>query len=234
MSTVLDNAVTGIASVDKYHPALRKHLPYIREMAGIAETMGPLSANDFSAESGFQAFLDDCVVCHAPGVYSVAYLSPLYCAEILKEVKKFPHTVNLEEPEDAQIPEVVFQNEHPVLFEVFRAFWHDAAIPLAKVLFGLEPDHLTTVQAACYKPTETPQGHWHTDHDSDVTLVVALNEDLKGGGTMVYQGPYKPLLEVPQNPVGHAMFFLGKTTQHYGLPVIEGERHLLVHWSEIK
>ncbi|MCO4372749.1 hypothetical protein MTR10_11940, partial [Staphylococcus agnetis] len=99
MSRVLDHAVTGIASVDKYHPLLREHLPYIKEMAELAEVQGPITAADFSDSSGFQKFLDDCVVCHAPGVYSVAYLAPRYCAEILKEVKKFPHTVNDEEPE---------------------------------------------------------------------------------------------------------------------------------------
>lgn len=234
MSRVLDHAVTGIASVDKYHPLLREHLPYIKEMAEIAETQGPITAADFSDSSGFQRFLDDCVVCHAPGVYSVAYLSPRYCAEILKEVKKFTHTVNDEEPEEAQIPEVVFQNDHPVLFEVFRSFWHDAAIPLSKVLLGLAPENLTTVQAAQYLPNGISRGHWHIDQDSDVTLVVALNDDHKGGGTMVYRGPFAPAVEVPQNETGWAMLFCGKTTQHYGIPVTEGERNLLVHWSEIK
>ncbi|AKG94349.1 hypothetical protein VO98_035 [Pseudomonas phage phiPsa17] len=234
MSRVLDHAVTGIASVDKYHPLLREHLQYIKEMAELAETQGPITAACFSESSGFQKFLDDCVVCHAPGVYSVAYLSPRYCAEILKEVKKFPHTVNDEEPEEAQIPEVVFQNEHPVLFEVFRSFWADAGVTLAKVLLGLDPVNLTTCQAAQYVPTGISRGHWHIDQDSDVTLVVALNDDHKGGGTMVYRGPFAPAVEVPQNETGWAMLFCGKTTQHYGIPVIEGERNLLVHWSEIK
>ncbi|WPK27820.1 hypothetical protein [Pseudomonas phage phiPstE] len=60
------------------------------------------------------------------------------------------------------------------------------------------------------------------------------DHSLKGGGTMVYRGPFAPAVEVPQNETGWAMLFCGKTTQHYGIPVIEGERNLLVHWSEIK
>lgn len=234
MSTVLSNAVTGIASVDKYHPLLREHLFILKEMAEYAEEHGGITPADFDESSQWQAFLNDCVICHAPGVYSVAYLSPKYCAEILHEVSKFKHVVNEDEPLDAQIPEVVFQNEHKVLYEVFRSFWADAGVAYAKVLMNLEPANLTSVQAACYEPQEIDRGHWHIDQDSDVTLVVALNDDHEGGGTMAHQGPFAMPIKVPQNEVGWAMFFKGKTTLHYGLPVTKGERHLLVHWSEIK
>lgn len=234
MSTVLSKATTGIASVDKYHPLLRKHLATLKEMAAWAEDNGGITPRDFSEVSDWQKFLDDCVICHAPGIYSVAYLHPGYCADVLEEVRKFTHEPNSEEPEEAQIPEVVFQSDHKVLWEVFRSFWADAGLAYAKVLFNLEPDVLTSVQAACYEVSETPRGHWHTDRDSDVTLVVALNDDHEGGGTMVHQGPFAMPVEVPQNEPGWAMFFRGKTTLHYGLPVTEGGRHLLVHWSEVK
>lgn len=242
MSTVLTKATTGIASQDKYHPALKRvhekfaasNLEILKEMAAYAEDNGGISADKFKEGSAWAAFLNDCVICHAPGVYSVAYLHPAYCKDILHEVAKFKHTPNEDEPPEAQIPEVVFGNEHKVLYEVFRSFWHDAGLAYAKVLLNMEPDVLVTVQAALYAPSETPRGHWHTDRDSDVTLVVALNDDHEGGGTMVAQGPFFPDLLVPQNETGWAMLFKGKTTLHYGLPVTEGERHLLVHWSEIK
>jgi len=234
MSTVLTKAVTGIASVNKYHPLLIHHLFILKEMAQYAEDNGGISPAEFSESSQWQKFLDDCVICHAPGIYSVAYLSPSYCQDLIHEVSKFSHEPNLEEPSEAQIPEVVFQSEHKVLYEVFRSFWADAGMAYAKVLFNLEPDVLTSVQAARYEVSETPRGHWHTDRDSDVTLVVALNDDHQGGGTMAHQGPFAMPIEVPQNEPGWAMFFRGKTTLHYGLPVTEGERHLLVHWSEVK
>ncbi|MGV8919574.1 MAG: hypothetical protein ACOH2R_17535, partial [Pseudomonas sp.] len=103
-----------------------------------------------------------------------------------------------------------------------------------RLLLNMAPENLRTVQAALYKPSEIAKGHWHHDQDSDVTLVVALNDDLTGGGTMAHQGPFVPPVKVPQNDVGWGMLFLGKTTLHYGLPVETGERHLLVHWSETK
>lgn len=242
MSTVLTKATTGIASQDKYHPMLKHFNPMyavtnlviLKEMAEYAEENGGISADKFKRESAWSSFLNDCVICHAPGVYSVAYLHPAFCRDILHEVSKFKHVPNDEEPEEAQIPEVVLESEHKVLYEVFRSFWHDAGLAYAKVLLNLEPDVLVSVQAAVYAPSETPRGHWHTDRDSDVTLVVALNDDHEGGGTMVAQGPFGPDLKVPQNETGWAMLFKGKTTMHYGLPVTEGERHLLVHWSEVK
>lgn len=234
MSRVFSEATTGIASADKYHPFLRQHRLTLLEMARYAEdNMGVLPA-DVLERDDFTEFLRDCVVCHAPGVYSVAYLHPTFCKAVMHEVAKFEHVVNLEEPEEARIPEVVFQNEHPVFFEVFRSFWHDVGIPYAKVLLNLDPQKLTTVQAAVYRPAEIPRGHWHTDHDSDVSLVVALNDDLVGGGTAVHRGPYVEPLIVEQNLTGWGMLFLGKTNLHYGLPTLEGERHLLVHWSELK
>ncbi len=234
MSTVLTKATTGIASVDKYHPLLREHLETLKEMAAYAEDNGGINPSKFSESSSWQKFLDDCVVCHAPGIYSVAYLHPGYCRDIKHEMGKFVFEPNLEEPLEAQIPEVTLQDEHKVLFEVFRSFWADAGIAYAKVLFNLEPENLTSVQAARYEPSETPRGHWHTDRDSDVTLVVALNDDHVGGGTMAAQGPFFPDVMVPQNEPGWGMFFKGKTTLHYGLPVTEGCRQLLVHWSEVK
>ncbi|WP_053269405.1 hypothetical protein [Pseudomonas chlororaphis] len=42
------------------------------------------------------------------------------------------------------------------------------------------------------------------------------------------------LMEGRKVPVGHGMFFNGKANRHYGMPVTEGERNLLVHWSEVK
>lgn len=234
MSRVFTNATTGIASRDKYHPFLKEHHGALLEMARYAEDNMGITPDDIRDRDDFKQFLEDCVVCHAPGVYSVAYLHPKYCADILHEIAKFNHEPNLEEPLEAQIPEVVLQEEHPVFYEVFRAFWHDVGVAYAKVLLNLDPQKLTSIQAAVYKPSETPRGHWHNDQDSDVTLVVALNDDHQGGGTMVRLGPYVQPLMVEQNLTGWAMLFMGKTHLHYGLPVETGERHLLVHWSELK
>lgn len=234
MSRVFTKATTGIASQDKYHPFLRQHHATLLELAAFAEENRGITAKEIAWKPEWLQFLEDCVVCHAPGVYSVAYLHPSYCKDIIHEVSKHAHEVNQDEPEEAQIPEVVLQNAHPVFYEVFRSFWHEVGVAYSKVLLNLDPQELTSVQAALYRPSEIPRGHWHIDQDSDVTLVVALNDDLTGGGTMVHRGPFADPIEVEQNLTGWGMLFLGKTTLHYGLPVLTGDRHLLVHWSELK
>lgn len=230
---VLNQMTLGIPSANKYSPWLRQHLSMIKEMAEYSEDVEPITGRLWSKNSAWAGVVEG-ITQHGPGVYSFPYLNPAFCEALLLELGGLDYTVNEEEPVEAQIPEVVLQELCPVLYEVFRAFWFDAAIPLSKLLFGLVPDKLTTVQAAKYTLENTSRGHWHTDQDSDVTLVVALSNDHEGGGTEVYQGPFRDTIVVPQLPVGHAMFFNGKANQHYGLPVTQGERNLLVHWSETK
>ena len=150
------------------------------------------------------------------------------------ELDCMEYSVNEEEPLEAQIPEVTFLTECKPLFDCLHSLWANAGIPLAKVLLGQDPSALKTIQAARYTPENTPRGHWHIDQDSDCTLVVALTETHEGGGTRVHAGPFENSVFVPQLPVGHAMFFNGKAHRHYGCAVTNGERNLLVHWSEIK
>lgn len=234
MTQVYTKATTGIASFDKYHPFVRDHYQTLKAMAEWAENNDGLDPETLLGNPEWRKAIEECVVCHAVGVYSVAYFAPWFCKDIIQEVSKFTYTANLEEVQEAQIPEVVLQNECKAFYEVFRSFWHDLGVIYSKILLALDPQILTTVQAALYRPSETPRGHWHVDQDSDVTLVVALNEDLTGGGTMVYRGPFVSPVEVEQNLPGWGMLFCGKTNLHYGLPVTSGERHLLVHWSEFK
>lgn len=105
---------------------------------------------------------------------------------------------------------------------------------LAYILTGLSTGSCVSIQAAKYRPYNTPHGCWHTDRDSEMTLVVALSDDHKGGGTEVYQGPLKETIVVPQLAKGWGMLFPGRTNEHMGLPVTEGTRHLLVHWYALE
>lgn len=230
---VLSKALTAYPSMDKYHPDLRRILDTIKEMAEHAESVHPISGVDYTAPSEWGQAMS--VVTHyGHGVYSFPYLSEVFCRDLMLELDCMTYAVNDEESEEAQIPEVTFATECPVLYECLRSLWHNAGIPMAKVLMGIDPSELRTVQAAQYTVENTPRGNWHTDRDSDVTLVVALTGTHTGGGTLVHTGPFEPNILVPQLPVGHGMFFNGKAHRHYGMPVTEGERNLLVHWSEVK
>lgn len=233
MTHVLSKPLTAIPSMDKYASRLRKRLDVLKEMAEYAEGVNPVSTEDYALASDWSDALRP-ITQHAPGVFSFPYLAPEFCKDLMLELDCMNYVVNEAEPEEAQIPELVFAHHCPSLHECLRALWHDAGITLAKVLFGQDPHKLRTIQAAKYTPENTPGGHWHADNDSDVTMVVALTNDHIGGGTKVHLGPFSKSVVVPQLPVGHAMFFNGKSMRHYGLPVTSGERNLLVHWSEVK
>ncbi|KPA96926.1 hypothetical protein [Pseudomonas asplenii] len=233
MSHILSKAVTAVPSLDKYADSLRARLDVLKEMAEYAENVQPISSADHALGSDWREALS-MVTVHGEGVYSFPYLSPEFCRDLMLELDCMDYAVNEDEPEEAQIPELVFAHYCPVLHECLRALWYDAGTTLAKVLFGQDPQVLRVIQAAKYTTENTPRGHWHADNDSDVTMVVALTNDHLGGGTVVHRGPLSPCITVPQLPVGHAMFFNGKAMRHYGLPVTSGERNLLVHWSEVK
>ena len=230
---VLSKALTAYPSMDKYHPDLRRILDTIKEMADHAEGVHPICGDDYTMTSEWGQAMA-VITPYGNGVYSFPYLSEAFCKDLMLELDCMEYAVNEDEPEEAQIPEVSFGSECPSLYECLRSLWHNAGIPLAKVLMGQDPSVLRTIQAAQYTTGNTPRGHWHTDRDSDVTLVVALTATHEGGGTLVHTGPFEPNILVPQLPVGHGMFFNGKAHRHYGMPVTEGERNLLVHWSEVK
>lgn len=230
---VLSKALAAYPSLDKYHPDLRATLEILKEMAAYAEDQHPLSAHDFAPDSEWARALQ-IVTSYGHGVYSFPYLSESFCKDLMLELDCMAYSVNEAEPYEAQIPEVTFSTECGALFDCLHSLWANAGIPMAKVLLGQDPSALQSIQAAQYTPDNTPRGHWHNDKDSDVTLVVALTGDHKGGGTLVHTGPFSQNIVVPQLPVGHGMFFNGKAHRHYGMPVTEGERNLLVHWSEVK
>lgn len=233
-SKILKHVGLGIPSIDKLSKAIQGHFAELEGMAEYAEEHGGLKPEDYSATSSWAMALNSIVTVHSHGVYSIDYLNPLFCDALVEELSDMDYHANDEEPEDAQIPEVVLQHRIPVIYEALRSLYHGSAYHLAKVLFGLDADHCASIQAAQYTPENTPHGCWHTDRDSDVTLVVALTDDHTGGGTTVYRGPFLDPVVVPQLPKGHAMFFLGRTNQHMGMPVIEGTRNLLVHWYQLE
>lgn len=242
MTHVLLKSSTAIPSKDKYHPSLKPHLGTIQEMGRVAEECNGLTSKDFS-NPGWLAALGQVVTEYradrgaeawSSGVYSIPFLHPDYIQDLLTEITLMSFAVNPDEEAEVQIPEITLQDTCPSLFNCLYSMFVHVVNPLSKVLYQLEPKFMRSIQFAQYTPEEVSKGHWHHDKDSDITLVVALTDHHKGGGTMVKpQGLGEPF-EVPQLPVGHAMLFQGSKTLHQGLPVTEGTRNLLVFWSEIK
>jgi hypothetical protein len=231
---IVNDVRMGIPSIDKLSQPIQDWYVVLEEMAEYAEENGGLKPSDYAAGSDWAKALGQIVRRHGPNVYSIKYLHPDFCDSLMDELNCMAYAVNEDEPEEARIPEVVLQHRSPAMFEALRSLYHGAGLNLCKILFGLDAVYCASIQAAQYTIDNTPHGCWHTDRDSDVTLVVALTDEHVGGGTTVYQGPFAEPVTVPQLPKGHAMFFLGRTNQHMGLPVTEGTRNLLVHWYQIE
>lgn len=247
---VLTRPGVAIASLDKYHPALRDHIDTLKAMGEAAEDRNGLTwakmamqcetqdwpeiLTSLVTEYSYHGKMPKLHDQRSTGVYSIPFLHPDYCDALLTEVAAMSFEVNPDENAEVQIPEITLADNCPALHSCLHGLFNNVVNPLTRVLYQLEQTKMSSIQFAQYRPDNTAHGHWHHDRDSDITLVVALSDFHKGGGTMVKpQGLGEPF-EVPQLPVGHAMLFQGSRTLHKGLPVLEGARNLLVFWSELK
>ena len=229
-SILLPWAGTAVPSKSKLHTALEDALPEIAEVAAQAQHLGHIG---MVGESPALAIVKDLVTHHGAGVYSLPYLSPMYCDELVSVFDEAGYSVNPEEEKPAQIPEIVLFLRSKPLYDCLSVLWEHAAVPLATILWNLNPEVVGSIQAAQYSVEEQPGTVLHHDYHSDVTLVVNLGTAFEGGGTEVAPTLHGPGVILPPLPKGHAMFFKGKTQLHRGLPVTSGVRTLLVHWANI-
>lgn len=236
MAHILRNPLVCVPSLSQIDPRLTHALPVIDALAEAGDATGGVSRRSlhWAARPGglSQAgALDELVTCYGHGVYSIPYLAPEFCAALVEEASRMNYAVNEDEDVSVQIPELFLRDLCPQLHASLGALFKRYAAPLVRLLLHVEVEQVLSVQFARYAPENTPQSAWHTDLDSDVTLVVALSDEHQGGGTEVSPPWPAEKFTVPQLPVGHAMLFLGRTMLHRGLPVTAGTRHLLVHWT---
>ena len=106
-----------------------------------------------------------------------------------------------------QIPEITL---HDLVPELYRNMWHIVQNVLNPIFFSLfqrDCAEISSIQLANYNVKDKKQGAWHHDES-----------EFHGLGTL------KPL------PTGHALIFPSFTKLHRGLPVVKGDRFLLVFW----
>jgi hypothetical protein len=247
-SHVLLKASTAIPSKDKLHPVLKDNIPIFERMAKAAQDHHGLTWSDFNDSAEWIKPMESVVREYGSpyhfheqwakpftsGVYSFPFLREEYIEDLLNEISAMSFEVNAEEDALVQIPEITLADNCRTLHDCLHSLFQYAVKPLAAILYNLEPKFMQSIQFAQYTPENTAEGHWHHDEDSDITLVVALTNNHVGGGTMVKPQGLGEAFEVPQLPVGHAMLFQGSRTLHYGLPVTEGARNLLVFWSTLR
>ena len=165
-----------------------------------------------------------------PDVYTVPIFRRRWCEMMIKEIGHMQDhlgfEVNPDEDKLRQIPEIVLRDACPTLY---RNMWFVVRSVLNPIIMSLWqracPDP-ASIQIANYNLAGTGMGHWHHDESADVSIVVPLNsQSYEGGGTEFHNfGKRKPL------PTGHGLVFPSFTHSHRGLPVISGDRYLLVFW----
>lgn len=229
-SIMLPSARVAVPSLTKLDVLVAGALDAITDIATQCQHLGHIG---MVGESPALARVKGFVTHHGQGVYSIPYLDPVYCDELVGVFNKAGYSVNPEEEKPAQIPEIVlFQRSKP-LYDCLSVLWQHVAVPLATILWNLNPEVVGSIQAAQYSVEEQPGTVLHHDYHSDVTLVVNLGTEFEGGGTEVAPTLDEPGVILPPLPKGHAMFFRGKTQLHRGLPVTSGTRTLLVHWANL-
>lgn len=229
----LQDPLTCIPVRDQLHAEYLRHADTLRAMAdGCLE--GGLTAEDFAVSPVAWDDAANLFTEYWPSIYSAPLFSPEFCAKLVRESDAMSFSPNEQEEEAYQIPEVVLQHECIQLHGSLSVHFHRVCKDWAALLFGMEITVLRTIQFAKYTPDTVDRGNFHIDCASDFTVVVALSDEHKGGGTEVLTHGFGRVITVPQLPIGHAMIFPGKVFRHRGLPVTSGCRNLLVFWSEIQ
>lgn len=157
--------------------------------------------------------------------YTIPLFSETFCKLLVQECQKLEFQPNDEEDELRQIPEIVFSQRDPALYQ---SLMHVALSALNPVFTALWNRTFISgnVQVANYNPREKKQGAWHHDHSADITVVIPLNTGQYTGGGTEFSGRGT----IPPLPNGTALIFPSFTHLHRGLPVTEGDRYLLVFW----
>lgn len=108
MSHVLSRPELAICDGGKLASGIWDILGALQEAVGFSEEENkPWQYHELSVP--LRKFLDKNVKEHAPGIYSVRYLHPHFCRELVREFHDADWQTNEEEPEDARIPELVLE-----------------------------------------------------------------------------------------------------------------------------
>lgn len=210
------------------HPSICGMAPHIQRASETADDTGPATARRVP---DWVSFYVQHVRKWAPGVYSVPYLAPALCIALSDHFDKLGFEPNEDEEPEARINECVLNHTDPALFTNLNGMFYAYMRPLANLLLQLDVKSCLAIQGAVYTPDGTSGTAWHKDIDSEFTVTVALSEPKRfnGGGTSIWRDDFE--FNVPPLPIGHALLFAGRTTLHKGDEVIDGARHLLVHWA---
>ena len=167
----------------------------------------------------------------ATDIYKVNMLSEKYCSELIERIKNQEFSTNCEEDVLYQIPEIVVKASDSGMYLELEELFYSYIRKYMEAFRFKKEFNINSIQFAKYSAEgEIRKGNWHYDEDSDSTLVIYLNDDYEGGGTQFKPNGLNEVITVDKFNVGDSVFFNGKVTPHRGLPVIKGDRYILVFW----
>ncbi|WP_198351268.1 2OG-Fe(II) oxygenase family protein [Flavisphingomonas formosensis] len=184
-----------------------------------------------SREWAIRILADGRVPLLTTAAFTVPVMSPEACADLVTRSQCYDWKENDIEEAPYRIPESILAKVDPDANEIVNKLLRVALAPWFLLIWGKLPSRITSIQMAKYNPADRAGGNWHSDRDSNFTAVISLSpESFSGGGTELRDGLLSTVT-VPPLPAGHALVFDGRRISHQGLPVTEGDRHLLVIWS---
>lgn len=211
-----------------YHRDIRQWINRIHEFIAAVGKTGIDEADDIWQRMGMKRMP---LVNHG-GYYTCPVLSPEVCASLVNFGDIVGFKVNDSEESAYQIPELIIRDHSPDLDASLRAVGRELLWPIFELITGARPNHFSSIQLARYGEGDIRSTGWHQDEDSEATVVVSLAPNLHtGGGTALRPaGILGPVAVLPPLPTGHALIFNGRHTLHRGLPLVSGQRNLLVYW----
>lgn len=203
------------------------------ELVELIQAQGIPFPQALSPDKTGRLLSDNQITKHSDGVFTVPWLSPDYCDWLSTFFPAVAYEPNKEEPYAAQIPEIVLLEHNKSLHLSLETLYDMTLRPLVHLLMGQDIERFNSIQLARYEPSRVRQGTFHTDHDSDITVTIALNDDYHGGGLQLFTDNgitgAEPVT-VSKLPKGTATLFKGRQLMHKGLAVESGVKHLLVFW----
>lgn len=215
---------------DIIHPELARRISAIRALADTT-VLSVAEHNQLPDEFAARRddVLGDLIESFASGaVRRVPYLSDIGCAALVRAQSQWTYQPNQAEGAAYQMDECVLSIDQPEYYAVLQQLHDFALAPLWVLLYGVSPEHIRSIQLARYRPGPRAMTNWHYDADSSCTTVVELTSGAQqtGAALQVFPGA-----EVPVSPIaGYATLFQGRQLLHRSMPVVQGERVILVHW----
>ena len=211
------------------HPVLKTGL---KELLAYSQNYWDgLEVRELRTDGRQELLVKLCVGANAQGVYEFPFLQEDVCEALLEEVKHWRFSPNPEEAPEHQMQEAVLEVVCPPLARALKYLSECVLHPMFTLLYGVQPQVYKSIQLAKYRPGGDSMTAWHLDENSELTCTVALSNTAryKGGGLQVFPG-----IDCGRTPRGFASMFRGATCMHRSNPVLEGERALLVYWTDVQ